>query len=271
MDDLSNLYKIKKKTICRVIIFHVIFILFLSLQRKSLNHKKKQKILINTVIEKPIAAPATEQTPIQEKFIIVKEEKTFKETPRLKIPITEKKTAIKYIDKPKEASRKKAADNTKKAQQKKIIPKSDNFENLINKLEKQINQIDNPKIATADQNLSGALKVKASEETGLLVPKSIKTLNIDNKIPDIETAPLWEIKELIIRELRDNLNLPEYGEVKVSFTIFPDGEIKDVAVLRYKSDLNQKYLKNSLSELSFKSIKRMFNEPQKFIVIFKNE
>jgi len=220
MKNKINLYSINKKTIYKVIIFHFIFILFLSLQFKTPKQNKKNKLIVNNIIEK---------TAYKQKI-------------------------IKNIN-PKIIPQKNPTNSTPP---KKTIAKNNNYENLINKLEKQIKDLDKSQITF-------------SNETKILIPKKIKELNIDKIIKNTKEESSSKLKELLIKELQQNLKLPEFGEVKVSFMIYPTGEIKDIIILEHQSNENQKYLKNSLSELLFKSINKMFDEPQKFIVIFKNE
>lgn len=266
MKENNNLYKIDKRIIYKVLIFHIIFIIILFFQFKTFKFGKKQNIKINNVIEKPnlnqisFIKDSVKPVPIKEKVTDIKEK------PK------EKKIVNKNNNKQKAAQIKKPPQKIEKKQipkkvVKKDILKPDSFENLINTLEKQISKIS----TSSEENIaiepSGFDKI----DDNLLVPKKIKTLNVDNIIQNIEKQEPSTIKELLIKELQDSLNLPDYGEVKVSFTILPTGEIENVTILDYQSEENQIYLKNSLSELSFKSINKMFNEPQKFIVIFKNE
>ncbi len=262
MKETNNLYNINKKIIYKVIIFHFIFILFLSFQFKSFKKNKKQNIIVNNIIE----------TPLPKELSLSKESFQLNQTLQSKEPIPKEKIIEKHptkkIDKPKVIPQKKTSTSTvKKTEVKKIaqkpISKKTTYETLITTLEKQINEID------TSQEIDNS-QIEISDQKDLLIPKNIKTLNIDKIIENAQNQPS-KINELLIKELQENLNLPEYGEVKVSFTILPSGEIKDVVILEYKSNENQKYLKNSLCELSFKSIKKMFDEPQKFIVIFKNE
>lgn len=259
MNEPKNIYNINKKTIYRVIIFHFIFILFLAFQFKSFKKYKKHNLIVNNVIE----TPTSKENFTQKDVIINKEPKSTKELSKVKPKNKEIQPQSKKIEKPKAISQKKTINTSeKKVSEKKIASKTSNksttYETLITKLEKQINEIDNSDI-----------EVKVEEE--LFVPKNVKTLNVDKLFQSYSDQPPSKFKELLIKELQDNLNLPDYGSVKVSFTILPDGEIKDIVILEYQSNENQKYLKNSLSELSFKSINKMFDEPQKFIVIFKNE
>jgi hypothetical protein len=264
MKESNNLYKIDKKIIYKVLIFHFLFIILLFFQFKTFKSGKKQNIKINNIIKEPklketsFIKDAIKPASIKEKVTDIIEK------PKEKKIVNNNKQKVTVIKKPPQKIEKK---QIPKKVVKKNISKPDSFENLINKLEKQINKIDD----SPNENISDEPPSLDKKEDTLLIPKKIKTLNVDKIIPDIEKQEPSTIKELLIRELQDNLNLPDYGEVKVSFTILPTGEIENVTILDYQSEENQIYLKNSLSELSFKSINKMFNEPQKFIVTFKNE
>ncbi|NGX44218.1 MAG: hypothetical protein K1060chlam3_00383 [Candidatus Anoxychlamydiales bacterium] len=221
-----NLFKINKKTIYRVILFHIIVILCLVIPFRSLKKQKKQSLIINNIILKPEIKPIAKQT-----FI--------KKAPTRPIPV--KKTPIQ-----KKTALKKAApiDNQK-------------YLSLLDKLEKQINDLDDKKeiIKTSD----------------LRIPKKVKPLSFDQKIEEASFDNFSKFKQILVKELQDNLNLPEYGEVRISFIIHPEGKITDVLILDSKSEINQSYLKNSLYEISFKNMEKVFQEKQKLIVIFKND
>lgn len=255
MNEQNNLYKISKKTIYRVLIAHSIFIILLAIQFHSFKKNKPHKLIVNHVIETP-------KEIFTQKDVVVKNSTVkAKDTLAVKPKIKDKKIPPKKAETPKKISlnkinEKKPVDT--KQIEKKEITKSNNYESLITTLEKQINEID-------------SRKVSQSTKEELIIPKNIKSLNVDKIIENIDYQSPATLKDLLVKELQENLNLPEYGAVKVSFMVLPNGEIQDVQILDHESYENQKYLKNSLSELSFTSIKKMFNEPQKFIVIFRNE
>ena len=131
-------------------------------------------------------------------------------------------------------------------------PKND-LAKIATNLEKQLIVLNSPKALTITKK-------------NILTPKTIDLLNI-NKKQEIFGD---DLNVILIKELKNHLKLPEYGSVKISFNILPNGTINNVNILEYQSFNNQKYLKNSLSEISFKNI-GVFDEPKKFVVIFKNE
>ncbi|MBN2480049.1 MAG: hypothetical protein JXA94_07460 [Parachlamydiales bacterium] len=232
MKDVFDVFKIKKKTIYKVIAFHFLMILLLAIHG-SLSFKKKQKhISVNTVVikEKP--------------KIIEKKQKTVAVNPKKNIaPL--KKQIISKIEKP----------ISKKP---KLIKNPLPSNNIIDKLEKQLSKLDEaPKNIKKTQSLS--------------IPESIKSLKAEELKNISSDQKTLKYKELLVQELQENLSLPEYGEVKVSFNINIEGRVCDVAVLNSKSQNNQNYLKNSLPELQFSWFKQIFDKEQNFIVIFKND
>ncbi|NGX33861.1 MAG: hypothetical protein K1060chlam1_00203 [Candidatus Anoxychlamydiales bacterium] len=234
MEKNKSLFKINKKTIYRVLIFHFVIILSLVIPFRSFKRQKKQNLIVETIVLKPEVKllPSPKQT-----FV--------KKAPIKKIP-------------PKPLPVRKAPIHKNPIPQKKAAPMDKKkYLSLLDTLEKQINSLDEKK--------------EIIKTTDLKIPKKVKILDIDKKIENTVFDNFSKFKQLLVKEMQDNLKLPEYGSVKVSFTIHPSGKITDVLILDSKSEINQSYLKNSLSELSFNNMEKVFNEKQKLIVIFKND
>ncbi|NGX48519.1 MAG: hypothetical protein K940chlam5_00105 [Candidatus Anoxychlamydiales bacterium] len=226
-----NLFNINKKTIYRVVTFHFIVILCLVIPFRSFKKQKKQSLVVNNIILKPEIKPIPKQTFIKRAPI--------KKSPTRPIPV--KKAPIQ-----------------KKTPLKKAVPiDKQKYLSLLDKLEKQIKSLDDKK--------------EIIKKSDLRIPKKVKTLSLDQKIETASFDNFSKFKQILVKELQDNLNLPEYGEVRVSFIIHPEGKITDVLILDSKSEINQSYLKNSLSEISFKNMEKVFQEKKKLIVIFKND
>lgn len=223
MEKIPDLFKIKKKTIHKVIIFHIIFILVLAFQFKSSKIHKKKNLVVNNVI-----VPKNPQKTIIQK----------KPTPKPLLKPIARKSYSPTI--------------------KKDIQKIEKKASLISALEKQIKTLEKK-------------EEKSSSKNDLLIPKNVKKIDIDKLLDIVQKNDSNNYKELLVKELQNNLNLPEYGAVKVSLKIHPTGEISDIVILDSQSEKNQRYLKNSLIEISFKSINKMFDDTQEFTVTFKNE
>lgn len=233
MEKNKSLFKINKKTIYRVITFHLVLILLFIIPFSSFKKQKKQNLIVETIILKPEVKPLPKP-----KQTFVKKVPVRKSPPR-PLPVKKAPPPKKPI-----AVKKAPMDKTK-------------YLSLLDKLEKQINTL--------------SKKKEIIKTTDLKIPKGVKILDIDKKIENVPIDNFSKFKQILVKELQDNLSLPEYGEVKVSFTILPSGKITDVLILDSKSEINQSYLKNSLSELSFNNMEKIFNEKQKLIVIFKND
>lgn len=218
MKKSQNIFKINKKTIYRVIAFHLFVVIAFAIPYKSLKKEKK-----NTLVVKNITVPRQ----IQQRVVHKK-------------PILKKTTPI----------------AAKRIVLQKKAPISSEKKTLISKLENQINALDKKTTNT-------------SQKKELLVPNKIKSLELDKKVSNQNSVS--DFKQLLVKKLQENLKLPEYGKVKVSFIIHPSGKISDIVILDYQSEKNQNYLNNSLCELQFKIEGKMFLEKQKFVVIFKNE
>jgi len=185
MKENKNLFKINKKTIYRVVIFHIIVILCLVIPFRSFKKQKKQSLIVNNIILKPEIKPIPKQTFIKRAPI--------KKAPTR--PVQVKKTPIQ-----------------KKPPVKKAVPiDKKKYLSLLDKLEKQINNLDEKK----------EIIIKSE----LTIPKKIKTLSLDKQIENVSFDNFSKFQQILVKELQDNLNLPEYGEVKVSFIIHPEGKI----------------------------------------------
>jgi outer membrane biosynthesis protein TonB len=70
--------------------------------------------------------------------------------------------------------------------------------------------------------------------------------------------------------LKQTLNLPEYGEVKIQLTLKQDGTLVKLVVLKTESEKNRKYLEGSLPHLRFPQLSGKKNQ-ETFIITFCNE
>jgi outer membrane biosynthesis protein TonB len=66
--------------------------------------------------------------------------------------------------------------------------------------------------------------------------------------------------------LRDCLELPEFGEVKLRLTLDKSGRLLDLEILEAKSEKNAQFLKNRLPELEFPWL----NENTTVTIVFRN-
>ena len=169
----NNIFKINKKTIYRVIIFHFIVILCLVIPFRSFKKQKKQSLIVNNIVLEIKPTPKPKQT-----FI--------KKAPIRQAPT--RPTAVKKAPIQKKTPLKKAApiDNQK-------------YLSLLDKLEKQIKSLDDKK--------------EIIKKSDLRIPKKVKTLNLDQKIENASFDNFSKFKQILVKELQDSLNRSEERRV----------------------------------------------------------
>ncbi len=74
----------------------------------------------------------------------------------------------------------------------------------------------------------------------------------------------------LVGYLKQVLNLPEFGEVKIQLTLKQDGSLVNLLVLKAESEKNRKYLEESLPRLRFPAPSGK-KKQETFIVTFCNE
>jgi len=80
------------------------------------------------------------------------------------------------------------------------------------------------------------------------------------------TTSSFSPTEIIGTFLRDCLELPEFGEVKLRLTLDKSGRLLDLEILEAKSEKNAQFLKNRLPELEFPWL----NENTTVTIVFRN-
>lgn len=197
-----------------VLIVHVC--LTLINEPKNEEKEKKHKIIVKNVILQPKKLE-TKELP---KEVEAKKTKEKICTPK----VVSKKPAKKNRLKKKEVKRKAPTKNRKKPDKK-----------LLDALDAQINNLD----------VSHSFETK----TTLDIP-SLQTLKIDTA-PENVTSFNEDQKNLLATFFKEKLLLPEFGEVKIKFSIDHKGKVQEFEILESKSEKNRKYLKNTLPELDF--------------------
>jgi outer membrane biosynthesis protein TonB len=230
----KDIYKIRKKTIYKVILFHILLIGIISIDFNFSNTKVK-KFAVKTIIVKPEIKPQKASGEKSGQKIAAKKQAPIKN----QIANQEKKIIKKEV--------KKTAS---------LIPNK-----LLNDLEKSLSKL--------DKNEKKEVKKEVKKED-LYIPKEIKKANFDIKPTENKNLE-FNFSNVLIQELKENLILPEYGEVKVSFTISSIGKIENIEIIEYKSEKNKSYLKNNLAKLQLKCLSKLDNMKQNYIVVFKND
>ncbi|OGN59700.1 MAG: hypothetical protein A3F40_04520 [Chlamydiae bacterium RIFCSPHIGHO2_12_FULL_27_8] len=221
-----------KKIIIYVFSIHLLIILFLIIPF-SFNKKIKY-------------------SPIKERTIVINKE-TVKKLPAIQNikPIAKKELQKKTISK---------IEAVKKEIPKKTITKKDisvkKEENkIISSLEEKLKKIE-------------SLENKETVSSNLVIPKIIDNLNFE-KIEILSQHQNFQ--DILITHLKNNLKLPDYGEVKISFVIRKDGSISNINILDSKSKINENYLKNNLLGLTFNALIDQIKNDEEFVIKFKNE
>jgi len=103
------------------------------------------------------------------------------------------------------------------------------------------------------------------EHSPLLLPKSIDSLQVDR-----EDANYFSILAVFLKEA---LELPEVGSVKLELTLFKDGRVQQVRVLTSESEKNKHYLEKQIKFLRFPPFTEGLKKERKhtFVLTFCNE
>lgn len=102
---------------------------------------------------------------------------------------------------------------------------------------------------------------RAPTRTALTVPTKIQA---QAEIASTALDPTYG--EILIAYLQNELDLPEYGDVKAKIEIDRFGRLVDCQILEAKSAKNAEFLKNRLPELAFPCL----NDSQSFTITFRN-
>ncbi len=80
-----------------------------------------------------------------------------------------------------------------------------------------------------------------------------------------------EFRELFLDYLKDQLQLPEIGEVKLKLVLSPEGRVVKIEVIRAQSQQNKEYLEEVLPSLAFSFLKNYLKKEKSFMITFFNE
>lgn len=232
-----------------VILFHLPFIVWIVFgKNKSQPVKARTHLVVHTVSPRvqEISPPQTQKTP--QKTASIK-----------KAPAQPKK---------KTAPQKKQTMKEKPVQQKKSIAPSKKAipKDLIDELEERIAKIEQKrdKIDTKEplKNL-GSIKPLEIESIEKIEPSG----HASNEL----SADAYQ--KMLIECLRQSLNLPDFGEVKIQLTLREDGSVANVIVLKAESQKNKRYLEENLPRLKFPNLQGSLSKKKQhtFSLVFCNE
>lgn len=108
------------------------------------------------------------------------------------------------------------------------------------------------------------------EQQNLLTfPKNIQSLQVD-QIEESETSDYFL---LLAQSLKEELELPEYGDVKLELTVHNNGRVLKIRVLQTASEINRRYLELNLPKVIFPPFSADFKNEREhtFTLTFCNE
>ena len=190
---------------------------------------------------------------------------------KLKKRTAEKKTFQKVLKKKSVVSTVKSGKKTGRTNEK-LQKRTEQIKRLkesLAKLETSHNQKNKPGNAQP-KNSASALKplivpkLKKSSWTASLVSGSSKDL-FATQIEEHEFSALF------LDYLKEQLQLPEKGEVKLEMQLSPEGLVSKIEVLATKSQGNKEYLEEVLPLLAFPFLKHYLKKEKKIIITFLNE
>lgn len=170
------------------------------------------------------------------------------------------------------------------AQKKTPIPKS--IKPLVKKSSSIIKQerkkIPNPK-HTQEFDIPPSILKQLEESIAKIEQKddkqckssTIVTASLSSKVavaPAQEEPALPSYADLLVKELTQMLQLPEYGEVKIKIIVSPAGKIMELLVLQAESKANKLYLEKCLPNIVLPKYneKVTLNNGQTFTLTFCN-
>lgn len=240
----------KWRVILIVLSLHLLFLVYASISYSSPVKKAAKPLVVKTITpkaapkEKPSGrsasrsiatpVPAVKQTPKKEKEAAPVAKKVEKKIP----PIADKK-----LVKKKEAPKKSVEESRDKMSQK-----------LLRELEESLSKLEE-KPAKKGVSKAGAKSL----------PPAL-SLELDSDV----SSEGGEYDDSLIGYLKQALNLPEYGEVKIQLTLKQDGTFVNLVVIKAESEKNRKYLEASLPHLRFPHLVGK-KKQETFIVTFCNE
>jgi len=102
------------------------------------------------------------------------------------------------------------------------------------------------------------------------LPKPIDMLQVDCAEEEQEETDYFVA---LISLLKEKLELPEWGRVKLELTLFNTGKVQTIRVLQTESERNKRYLEQQLISLPFPSFTEELRKEKNhsFLFVFCNE
>lgn len=260
-----------KKITYFVISVHIAFIIFISLGSPTEKKIKKDPLIVRTKIQTPsIAQPHEKKISPSNTSTTAAKIQAPKSTPPKAVITPTPTPAVKPKAKTKPIDQKPAQKITEtkqiKPKEKQQPQPTENFDiplDLLNELEKKIASLD-------------SVKDHSTKKTHITVPDRIDpsasaTSSSPESFDFMDSTESYA--EYLAFFLKQELKLPDFGEVKVEITLNKDGSVEKCLVLNSESIKNRRYLEERLPKLTFPNFKtnKTSKEKQHFVLTFCNE
>lgn len=217
-----------KKIVGWVLFVHLAALTWMSLSFSSKMQKKP--IVVKTVTLAPAPLHTnTVSAPVKQQPSMEKKASLQPEVPQpIKKPPTKKPA-------PKNTVKKPAA---KPVEKKKVSTPPSKVQSLLSSLEESLEKIEQPKVR------------KKMAETPDLSNKK-RRLKIDDLDSSSAIGYSDNYQDQLIDLLKEGLDLPDYGEVKLKLTLKKDGTMMELIILESHSQKNRNYLEENLKRVRF--------------------
>ena len=264
---LTQLQPVKKKISYCVILIHFTFILYICTSSVVKSSRKKEPLIVRTktVMPSPTIQPkSTNQTDtsnaVEKKHLAQAPKKPMPSIAKTEVkPASTKSQEKKTTQKPKDSKPISPRQNQSTSSDTAIeIP-----EELLKNLEQKLSRLE-------------GIKEKPSKKTAIIVPDKIDPISASKYSrldpfdldDDVDSYP-----EYLAYFLKQELKLPDFGQVKVEITLNKAGCVEKCLVISSQSAKNKKYLEEKLPNLIFPKFKKSNHsyDTQQFVLTFCNE
>jgi outer membrane biosynthesis protein TonB len=227
--------------------------------------KKAEKIEVNKNKKPPDSSVKKLKVDEGKKKSKTVEKKDFK-----KKEATKKTTENSVKSKAKEAAKQKAKENQE-------------LSKMMNSLQRSLSKLEEANLESFKGqkkiNVNGNVGKSGNKDRGEIkglnkMPSLIQNLEIDAEIEG-DVGDFFDngYQARLISELKNELKLPDVGEVKAKISIGCEGKISDVEIIYSRSKKNERYLKNTLPCLNFPWFNAFVSasEKKQFSIVFRNE
>lgn len=154
----------------------------------------------------------------------------------------------------------------------KIVQQSQAPSKPVKKIEKTKGSASAKKTEILKELKESLTKIEIPEpeqKSVLTLPKNIQSLQIDQP----EQTKKTDYFILLAQTLKEELELPEYGDVKLELTVLQSGRIQKLKVIAAKSEKNRKYLELNIPRIILPPFNDTLSNEREhtFILTFCNE